>query len=123
MVKSQLSYCPLIWMFRSRNANNLINKIQERSPRLITNDKVSTFEHLSSIVIEGSKTLFLFLRAKKHPKNTLKSFRTPFRSFCFCFRSLFCEYFRRVLWNFCGVCLLLKKEKVSSNPQLLYYCN
>ena len=46
MVKSQFNYCPLAWMFCSRNANNLINKIQERSLRLITNDKTSTFEHL-----------------------------------------------------------------------------
>ena len=27
MVKSQFIYCPLVWMFCSRNANNLINKI------------------------------------------------------------------------------------------------
>ena len=33
-------------MFCSRNANNLIKRIQERSLRLITNDKTSTFEHL-----------------------------------------------------------------------------
>ena len=33
-------------MFCSRNANNLINKIQERYLRLITNDKTSTFDHL-----------------------------------------------------------------------------
>ena len=46
MMKSQYSYCPLVWMFCSRNANNLINKIQERSLRLITNDKISAFEHL-----------------------------------------------------------------------------
>ena len=46
MVKSQFSYCPLVWMFCSRNANNLINKIQERSLRLITNDRTSTLEHL-----------------------------------------------------------------------------
>ena len=46
MVKSQFNYCPLVWMFCSRKANNLINKIQERSLRLITNDKTSTFEHL-----------------------------------------------------------------------------
>ena len=32
-------------MFCSRNANNLTNKIEERSLRLITNDKTSTFEH------------------------------------------------------------------------------
>ena len=46
MVKSQFNCCPLVWMFCSRNANNLINKIHERSLRLITNDKTSTFEHL-----------------------------------------------------------------------------
>ena len=46
MVKPQLNHCPLVWMFCSRNANNLINKIQEKSLRLITNDKTSTFEHL-----------------------------------------------------------------------------
>ena len=46
MVKSQFNYCHLVWMFCSRKANNLINKIQERSLRLMTNDKTSTFEHL-----------------------------------------------------------------------------
>ena len=28
MMKSQFSYCPLVWMFCSRNAGNLVNKIQ-----------------------------------------------------------------------------------------------
>ena len=46
MVKSQFSYCPLVWLFCSRNSNNLINKIKESPLRLITNDKTSTFEHL-----------------------------------------------------------------------------
>ena len=46
MVKSQFNYCRLVWMLCSRNANNLINKIQESSLRLITNDKTNTFEHL-----------------------------------------------------------------------------
>ena len=46
MVKSQFSYCSLVQMFRSRNANNLIDKILERFLTLITNDKTSTFEHL-----------------------------------------------------------------------------
>ena len=32
-------------MFCSRNANTHINKIQDRSLRLITNDKTSTLEH------------------------------------------------------------------------------
>ena len=33
MVKSQFSYCSLVWMFFSQNANNLINKIQQKSLR------------------------------------------------------------------------------------------
>ena len=33
-------------MFCSRNEKNLLDKIQERSLRLIMNDKTSTFEHL-----------------------------------------------------------------------------
>ena len=46
VMKSQFSYCPLVWMLCSRHANNLINKIQKRSLRLIMNDKTSPFEHL-----------------------------------------------------------------------------
>ena len=29
MVKSQLNYCPLVWMFFPRRSSNLINKVQE----------------------------------------------------------------------------------------------
>ena len=34
MIKSQFNYCPLVWMFCSRQSNNLINKAHERSLRL-----------------------------------------------------------------------------------------
>ena len=46
MMKSQSSYCPLIWMFYSRQSNNLISKVHERSLNLITNDENSSFETL-----------------------------------------------------------------------------
>ena len=46
MIKSQISYCPLIWMFSSRQSNNLINKFHERSLMLVTNDENSSFETL-----------------------------------------------------------------------------
>ena len=46
IIKSQFSYWPLIWMFCSRNSNNLINSIYERSLRIVTNDKNSNFEDL-----------------------------------------------------------------------------
>ena len=46
MVKSQFHYCPLAWMFCSRKSNNLLNKVQERALRLITNDYQSSFNIL-----------------------------------------------------------------------------
>ena len=46
MIKSQLSYCPIIWMFSSRQSNNLISKVHERSLRFITNDENSSFKTL-----------------------------------------------------------------------------
>ena len=46
MIKSQFNYCPLVWMFCSRKSNNLINKVQERALRLITNDYQSSFNFL-----------------------------------------------------------------------------
>ena len=46
MIKSQFSYCPLIWMFCSRRSNNLVNNIHERHLKIITNDKNSNFEDL-----------------------------------------------------------------------------
>ena len=43
---SQFNYCPLIWMFHSRNLNNKINRLHERCLLVIYNDKTSSFEQL-----------------------------------------------------------------------------
>ena len=48
MIRSQFSYCPLIWMFSSRNSNNLISKVHERSLRIISGDNHSSFKSLRS---------------------------------------------------------------------------
>ena len=45
-ISSQLSYCPLIWMNHSRTLNNKINRIHERSLRVVYNDKKTTFKDL-----------------------------------------------------------------------------
>jgi hypothetical protein len=45
-VESQISYCPLIWMFYNRNVNTRINKLHERALRLLYRDDISTFEVL-----------------------------------------------------------------------------
>ena len=43
-LKSQFRYCPLVWMFYSRQTNNMINKIYERALRSVLTDNVSDFE-------------------------------------------------------------------------------
>ena len=34
----QFSYCPLVWMFHSRNSENRVSKIHERALRLVYDD-------------------------------------------------------------------------------------
>ena len=46
VVKSQFSYCPLIWMFTSRYLNNALNSIHERASRLIYNDYKLLFDRI-----------------------------------------------------------------------------
>ena len=45
-ITSQFSYCPLIWMFHSRNLNNKINQIHERALRLVYQKNLSFSELL-----------------------------------------------------------------------------
>ena len=46
IIKSQFSYCPLVWIFCSKTSNNTINKLHERSLRVILNDYPSKFNIL-----------------------------------------------------------------------------
>ena len=46
IIKSQCSYCPLVWMFCSRTSSNMISKLYERSLRIILNDYSSNFNIL-----------------------------------------------------------------------------
>ena len=45
-VISQFNYCPLIWMFHNRALNNRINKIHERTSRLVYQNKNLSFSEL-----------------------------------------------------------------------------
>ena len=45
-ITSQFGYCPLVWMFCSRAANNRINRIHERSLRIVYNDNTLSFLEL-----------------------------------------------------------------------------
>ena len=44
--KTQFNYCPLIWVFHSRENNRKINRLHERCLRTIYNDKQSSFNEL-----------------------------------------------------------------------------
>ena len=55
---SQFSYCPLIWMCCSRSSNRKINKLQERSLRLLYKDDYSKFEEL----LEKDKSTTIHIR-------------------------------------------------------------
>ena len=46
VVKSQFSYCPLIWMFTSRYLNNALSSIHEGTLSLIYNDYELAFERI-----------------------------------------------------------------------------
>ena len=45
-INLQFGYCPLIWMFHSRQLNNHINRIHKRALQTVYNDNTSTFEEL-----------------------------------------------------------------------------
>ena len=45
-IQSQFGYCPLVWMFCSRTINARINRIHERSLRIVCNNYLSTFNEL-----------------------------------------------------------------------------
>ena len=44
--KSQFNYCPLTWMCCNRSLNNKIDRLHERSLRLVYTDKTSDFSEL-----------------------------------------------------------------------------
>ena len=42
-VRSQFSYCTLIWMCHSRTIHSIINNIHERALRIVYKDNISSF--------------------------------------------------------------------------------
>ena len=47
-IESQFKYCPLVWMFCSRKSNDKVNRLHERSLRIVNNDFESSYEELLS---------------------------------------------------------------------------
>ena len=57
-VTSQFNYCPLIWMFHSRELNYCINRIHERALRLVYQDNSLSFAEL----LEKDNSVTIHLR-------------------------------------------------------------
>ena len=57
-VFSQFNYCPLVWSCHSRKLNNKLNRLQERTLRIVYNDKSSTFYKL----LEKDKSVTIHIR-------------------------------------------------------------
>ena len=51
-IKSRFSFCPLIWMFTSKGLNQKINRIHEKSLRLVLNDHQSTLDKMINTLNE-----------------------------------------------------------------------
>ena len=45
-IRSTFNYCPLIWMFCGKTANNRINQLHKRALRVFQSDYTATFEEL-----------------------------------------------------------------------------
>lgn len=45
-IKSQLSYCPLIWTFSSKGLNKKINRTRKKFLRLVLNEHQSTLDEM-----------------------------------------------------------------------------
>ena len=71
-VNSMFSYCPLIWNFCNITSIRNIEKIYERSLRLITRNYISSYENLlielqcSTVVFYGLRSLAIFMYKSKY---------------------------------------------------------
>ena len=95
LIKLQFSYCPLVWMFCSRQTSNMINNIHERALRIVLNDHISDFEtmlgNINDITIHhrNIQTLMIELfKIKYDLAPPVKDSMLNRRTICYNFRNL-----------------------------------
>ena len=54
---SHFNYCPLVWMFSSKEANNKIEKLRKRALQIIHNDYDSTLDYHDLLLKDKSVTI------------------------------------------------------------------
>ena len=87
-VISQFQYCPLVWMFHSRHANNKMNRMHERALRIARKDFESSFNTLlekdDSVSIHVKNLQSLMIEMLK----TKENINPPFMKEIFCQRTV-----------------------------------
>ena len=77
-IKSQFSYCPLIWMFHDRALNAKVNKIQGRALRIVYKNSHADYETLlkldNAVSIHQRNLQYLMIEIYKTKKNLNPSF-------------------------------------------------
>ena len=75
---SQFSYCPLVWMFHSREVNAKINNLHFRALRMVYLDETSSFKELlrkdGSVTIHHRNLQFLAIELFKVNQDLAPSF-------------------------------------------------
>ena len=94
-IQSQFSYCPLLWMCHDRLIHSTINKIHERSLRIVYRDNISSFDLLveksGSVRIHHSNLQYSAIeifKALKHLSSPLISELLKIKETKYCLRKV-----------------------------------
>ena len=108
---SQFNYCPLIWMFYSRELNNCINRIPERALRLVYQDNSLSFAEL----LEKDNSVTIHQRNLQVPATEIFKLKNRLAP------EIMKEVFeiQNLAYNFCSDAIHFKRDNVK-NDSLWY---
>ena len=102
MIKSQLNYCPLRWMFCPIRSSNLTNKVQEKALRIRYNDQLTNLKSLLSnhneIIIHQRNLHVLMTEIQKQPSRGVLSKRCS-ENMAWVFSCKFAAYFQNTFYQ------------------------
>ena len=95
LINSQVSNYPLVWMFCSRQTNNMINKVHERGMRIVLNYHIRDFEtmlqnidNITSRHRNIQTVMTELLKIKYDLASPIADFMLNRRTICYNFRNL-----------------------------------
>ena len=105
-VTSQFNYCPLIWMFHSRELNNRITRIHERALRLVYQDNSLSFAEL----LEKNNSVTIHQRNLQVPATEIFKLKNRLAP------EIMKEVFeiQNLAYNFCSDAIHFKRDNVKT---------